>query len=127
MVGDNKVGIVTEYIAESLALGTGAEWMVEGKKDRTNRLEGSATLLAAIVRTVGSGALVDHFYEAEAFALSECGFDRFDQARPVVFPDHQPIEDHMEVIRPGFWQAMGFVEIKDLRIASHSAKAAEQE
>src|SRR5262249_37582523 len=38
MVGNDKVWIVTENIAEPIAFGTGPEWMVKGKKDWTNRL-----------------------------------------------------------------------------------------
>ena len=64
VVGNDEVGIVTENIAEPFALRTGAEWMVEGKKDRTNRFECSATLLAAKGRAVGSGALVDDLHAA---------------------------------------------------------------
>jgi len=127
VVGNNEVGIVTENIAESLALGTGSKWMVEGEKDWTNWLEGSPALLAAKVCAVGSGTQVDNLYEAQAVALAECGFDRFDEAGPVVFPDYQPVEDHMEMIWPGFGKTMDLVEIEDLPAASHSAEAAEQE
>ena len=84
-------------------------------------------MLAAKVCAVGSGALVDDLYEAQAFALSEGSFDRFDEAGPVVFPDYQPIEDHMEMIRPGFGKAMGVMEIEDLHAASHPAESSEQE
>ena len=99
--------------------------MVEGKKEWANRLEGSPALLAAKVCAVGPETLIDDLYEAQAFAFAECRFDRFDKAGPVVFPDYQPIEDHMKMIRPGFGKTMGFMEIEDFPTASHPAEAAE--
>ena len=101
--------------------------MVEGKEDRTNRFECSATLLAAKVRAVGAEALVDDVHAAEAIALAKRGFDRFDEAGSVVFPDHQPIEDHMQMVRPGCGKGLDLVEIEDLLAALQSGEPAQQQ
>src|SRR5437016_921013 len=127
VVGNDEVGIVMKNIAEPFALRTGAEWMVEGKENRTNRVECSPTLLAAKVRTVGSDALVDDLHAAQALALAKRGFDRFDEAGSVVFPDHQPIEYHMKMVRPGFRKAVGFMEIEDFLAAPDPGEPAQQQ
>ena len=124
MVGNDEVGIVTENVAEPLASRTGAQRVVEGKEDRTNRFECSATLLAAEVRTLGSGALIDDLHAAQALALAKRGFDRFDEAGSVVFPDHQPIEDHMQLVRPGCGKGLDLVEIEGLLAALQSGEPA---
>src|SRR5262245_7431206 len=127
MVGNDKVWIVTENIAEPIAFGTGPEWMVKGKKDRTNRLEGSSALLATKRCAIGSGTSVNYFYQAQAFTLAERSFNRFNETGSIVFPDYQPIQDYVEVIRPGSRESMGLMEVEDFRATSDPAEAAEQE
>jgi hypothetical protein len=126
VVGNDEVGIVPENIAEALALRTGAEWMVERKKDRTNRFERSPTSLTAKVRAVGSGSLIDDLYAAQALAFVKGRLDRFDEARAVVFPDYEPIEDHIKIIQPCFGKGLDLMEIEDLLAAPHSGKPAYQ-
>ena len=127
VVGNDQVGIVTENIAEPLALRTGAERMVKGKKDWTKWFECSSALLTAKVRAVDTGAPVDDLHAAEAFALAKRGFDRFDEAGSIVFTDHQPIEDHMKMGRPGFGKGVDLMEIEDLFAALHSGEPAQQQ
>ena len=73
------------------------------------------------VRAVGARTLVDDLHAAEPFALAKGRFNRFDQAGSVVFPDHQPIEDHMQMVRPACGKGLDFVEIENLLAALHSA------
>ena len=127
VVGNDEVGIVPQNIAEPFALRAGAERMVERKEDRANRFKRSAASLAAKVRAVGAGALVDDLHAALALALTKGRFNRFDEAGSIVFTDDQPIEDHIQMVRPACGKSLDLVEIQDLRAALQSAVPAQQE
>ncbi len=84
-----------------------------------------ARIVGSKGRAVGSGSLVDDLHAAQALALAKRGFDRFDEPGSVVFADHQPIEDHMKMLWPGFGKGVDLVEIEDLLTARHSGEPAQ--
>jgi hypothetical protein len=73
LVGDDQVLVVPEDVAEALALGTGAEGMVEGEEERLRPGERGLAARAAILAADRDHLAIQHVDLGSAFTLGERG------------------------------------------------------
>src|SRR5207302_6169504 len=91
-VGDDAGLVVLQEVAEALALGTGAERMVEREEERLGPLEGGAAAAAAEVLGEDARGPVEHLDLYLPAALPQGRLDGLGAPRPVGGLEHGAVE-----------------------------------
>ena len=102
-IGDDQLRIHLHPVAETMAVGAGAERSVEGERPRLELIDRQRVIVGAgqlLGETSGAvGVVVGQVYEVEddeAVGQAECGLDRFGEPLLRALLDHEAIDDDVD-------------------------------
>ena len=108
-VRNDEILVVSQNIAESLALRAGPERMVEGEKRRPGCAERPAAGLAGMRLNEPATPRSDNLNGADAGTLPERDFDGFCKTAPILLPDDEAVQHDMQVATFRDRQGVGLV------------------